>query len=197
MKTQRNTRTTSSSSPTLYAPAPTRTRTAGVCHRDISLENILMDTRMPDRSSASCRSSSVSSVGSCISVASSAFSCDDSSNGSSSNNDNGSPGSSCFGDAGAESEELAASPREDVSNNSGIGHARQQAEREKARANGGSPWIGRPRLCDFGMSVRIPRSKSGATARLRIVTSVGNLSIYSGSTVCLFFAVFRGPCSPV
>lgn len=123
---------------------------------------------MPDRSSASCRSSSVSSVGSCISVASSAFSCDDHSISNSSrtnDNDNGSP-RSCFGDAtvvpnrGGESDEFTPSRREDHGGNSS-GASQEQQAGEKAQANEGSSWIGRPRLCDFGMSVRIPRSKSG------------------------------------
>lgn len=88
---------------------------AGVCHRDISLENILMDTRMPKRGSAS-RSSSVSSIGSCVSVAS----------------------STGFSEAGFDS--------------------RSESENELRKATDAGRWIGRPRLCDFGMSVRIPNS---------------------------------------
>lgn len=79
-----------------------------------------MDTRMPERGSAS-RSSSVSSIGSCVSVAS----------------------SSGFSEAGFD--------------------ARSEPETEPTelrKATDAGRRIGRPRLCDFGMSVRIPNSIS-------------------------------------
>lgn len=109
----------------------------GVCHRDISLENILMDTRLPQRGSAS-RSCSVSSIGSCVSVASSAF-----------------------GEVGEDS--CGADTRGRGCAGSGFEcDAGLSAERKALDAG---VWVGRPRLCDFGMSVRIPRSRT--TGKLR------------------------------
>lgn len=104
----------------------------GVCHRDISLENILMDTRIPDRI-GSCRSSSVSSIASCVSIASSAFSETHGPTSGYSYNGDGSPADS------------------DI----------HGAHRGMMSECGPAGWIGRPRLCDFGMSIRIPKSAKG------------------------------------
>lgn len=89
-----------------------------------------MDTRVPGRRSAALRSSSVSSIGSCISVASSTAS---------------------FGD------------EEDERDCDELGDSVDQKQRVGTEADGvgqARGWIGRPRLCDFGMSVRIPKSSA-------------------------------------
>lgn len=129
---------------------------SGVCHRDISLENVLMDTRMPDRRSvAAYRSGSVSSNGSCFSIASStsAFSC----------NESASP-RSCFDNAYSDDTSprgLMGSSRERRDEDSPVLSNDADLEPGTTAAGTRGPGIGRPRLCDFGMSVRIPTSKSG------------------------------------
>ncbi|CAN0050770.1 unnamed protein product, partial [Laminaria digitata] len=115
----------------------------GVCHRDVSLENILMDTRIPARGSAS-RSSSVSSIGSCMSVASSTASDLD--------GDGGSGGGGAF----MEGVCIGNTTAFDTSSSCAPGAEKMESEERQAAEAG--EWIGRPRLCDFGMSVRIPKS---------------------------------------
>lgn len=95
-----------------------------------------MDKRIPARGSAS-RSSSVSSVSSCMSVASSTASDLDGEN-----------GSGAFID---EDSLISNSTAFDLA----VGPDMESEERKAAEAG---EWIGRPRLCDFGMSVRIPKS---------------------------------------
>lgn len=111
---------------------------AGICHRDISLENILMDTRIPERGSAS-RSSSVSSIASCVSAASSTGFSD--------------AGSCRDGSAGT-----AASGLGSATLCSSFDTPHLEIEASERREMEAGHWVGRPRLCDFGMSVRIPRS---------------------------------------
>ena len=95
-----------------------------------------MDTRIPERGSAS-RSSSVSSVGSCISVASSSSGL----SGAGVDRSGGAVTSLCNG---------AFTPVAD--------RTRPEMDVSERRDMTAEQWIGRPRLCDFGMSVRIPRS---------------------------------------
>ena len=134
---------------------------AGVCHRDVSLENILMDTRIPARGSAS-RSSSVSSIGSCMSVASNTT--------SDLEGDGGSGGGGAFMEGVC------------ISNPAAFGTSLEMESEERRAAEAGE-WIGRPRLCDFGMSVRIPKS-----------SGKGKLSFVLGF-VCVPFALFMSSFS--
>lgn len=138
----------------------------GVCHRDVSLENILMDTRIPARGSAS-RSSSVSSIGSCMSVASSTASDLD--------GDDGSGGDGAFMDG------VCISNPATLDTSCAAGAEMEPEERRAAEAG---EWIGRPRLCDFGMSVRIPKSSGKGDKTL--ITPQGRC----GKSTCVAPEVF-------
>ncbi|CAM9094507.1 unnamed protein product [Scytosiphon promiscuus] len=124
----------------------------GVCHRDISLENILMDTSTTAVSASrtrecSSRSSSVSSIGSCMSVSS-----DDT------EHDDG------FSDVGGRGRGLGAFGG--PFSRGGITSGSTAERRKRAEIDAGAEWLGTPRLCDFGMSVRIPTSPTGGKAPL-------------------------------
>lgn len=93
-----------------------------------------MDTRIPERR-GTCRSSSVSSIGSCVSIASSTFSEAPSL-----------AGGYCSGG--------------DNNNDTPAGPGTQKEIRGDFQPDS-KGWIGRPRLCDFGMSLRIPKSAKG------------------------------------
>lgn len=146
--------------------------TTGVCHRDISLENVLMDTRVPNRSSA-YRSSSVSSIGSCISVASSSFSeiCTNSGSSSSCCGSTSTVGG-CFSPIAKPTGPVSspASGREEEGLLKEVSQNGQRAARNGIDGVGpsGGNWMGRPRLCDFGMSVRIPKFETGEEVLVRV-----------------------------
>lgn len=123
-------------------------RSPGVCHRDISLENILMDTSTTAFSSSrtrecSSRSSSVSSIGSCMSVSS-----DDTEHDEGFADGSGGGGLDYRGPCSPSGSSCSSSCTAD--------------RRRRAEIEAGAEWLGTPRLCDFGMSVRIPTSPSGA-----------------------------------
>ncbi|CAM9802751.1 unnamed protein product, partial [Ectocarpus fasciculatus] len=123
----------------------------GVCHRDISLENILMDTSSVSKRACATRSCSVSSVGSSITISSDDTEHED--RFEEAGGGRGSPGSY--------------SPRSYSPPCSPQGCGSGTAERRKTTDVEGE-WFGTPRLCDFGMSVRIPTSPATGTACLRL-----------------------------
>lgn len=136
----------------------------GVCHRDISLENVLMDTSSSAPSkkrSCSSRSCSVSSIGSCISVASSSDYAD-----ADAEEDDaaeaGGDGSRCSSRCGFQSGDGGSSSSSNSSLDVDIDAAERRNAAAAAAADAGEEWIGTPRLCDFGMSVRIPTTETGA-----------------------------------
>eukprot|EP00903_Cladosiphon_okamuranus_P006973 g6786.t1 len=140
----------------------------GVCHRDISLENILLDTSCTPTTKRGCssRSSSVSSVGSCISVGSDFTDADI-------DEERGGRVGFNHKDGGCRLD----SPGGPASTPSDVVDA--DAERRKAAGE----WIGAPRLCDFGMSVRIPTTATGEKA---LVTPQGRC----GKSTCVAPEVF-------
>lgn len=101
-----------------------------------------MDTTTLSNRNCSTRSSSVSSIGSCISVGS-----DDTEDG-----DDDEPGGSSSGGGFESGDSGLDSPG--GSSSAGVGVDVEVAEKQKTAGE----WIGTPRLCDFGMSVRIPTS---------------------------------------
>eukprot|EP00752_Nemacystus_decipiens_P006994 g6273.t1 len=139
----------------------------GVCHRDISLENILLDTSssMPTATKRGCssRSSSVSSVGSCISVGSDFT--DEADEERAGGFHHAADGRCCLDSPGR-----SCSSPSDGSVDAG-------------RLEAAGEWIGTPRLCDFGMSVRIPTTPTGERA---LVTPQGRC----GKSTCVAPEVF-------
>ncbi|CAM9274338.1 unnamed protein product [Ectocarpus sp. 12 AP-2014] len=150
--------------------AVTFVHSKGVCHRDISLENILMDTSSVSKRACARRSCSVSSIGSSITISSDDTEHEDRYEEA---GGGGGRGSSCPGSCSPRSYFPPCSPQ----------GGSCTAERRKTTDIEGE-WLGTPRLCDFGMSVRIPTSP--ATGNRAPLTPQGRC----GKSTCVAPEVF-------